>query len=118
MPSQPATATTVRARRTLIARAGGRRGGSRAHDRRSSLACQDLTPPRRDGRVAAMRARLTAALLLLLVAPAVARAETPVEQARALVPRHPEDRAGLDRARELLEDALPPDSQVEPMILL
>ncbi len=65
-----------------------------------------------------MRARLTAALLLLLVAPAVARAETPVEQARALVARYHEDRAGLDRARDLLEDALRRDSQVETMTML
>lgn len=65
-----------------------------------------------------MRARLTAALLLALAAPVVARAETPVEQARALVARYHEDRAALDRARDLLEDALRRDSHVETMIML
>lgn len=64
-----------------------------------------------------MRARLAVAFLLVL-APAAAAAQTPVEQARALVARYHEDRATLDRARDLLEDALKRDTQVETMIML
>ena len=63
-----------------------------------------------------MRVRLTVALLLLL-APASA-AQTPAETARARVARYHDDRTTLDRARDLLEDALKRDSQVETMVTL
>lgn len=57
-------------------------------------------------------------LLLLLSSPESLRAETPVEAARALVARYHEDRAALDRARDLLEAALARDRRVDTMIML
>src|SRR2546430_2139534 len=57
-------------------------------------------------------------VLVVLLTPPVAGAETPVETARALVARYHEDRATLDRARDLLEDALRRESHVETMIML
>jgi tetratricopeptide (TPR) repeat protein len=65
-----------------------------------------------------MLRRLALAVLLLLAAPVAAGAETPVEAARALIARYHDDRTTLDRARELLEDALKRDSQIETMIML
>jgi tetratricopeptide (TPR) repeat protein len=51
-----------------------------------------------------MRARPWLVLMLALVlAPVIARAQTPVESARALVARYHEDPARIDRARDLLE---------------
>jgi tetratricopeptide (TPR) repeat protein len=63
-----------------------------------------------------MLARLALALVLLAI-PAVAPAQTPAETARALVARYHDDRTVLDRARDLLEDALRRDSQVDTMIM-
>lgn len=71
-----------------------------------------------------MPARLLLATLLLLAPglasppPAAAQAPTPVEQARALVLRYHDDRTVIDRARDLLEDALKRDSRVETMVML
>lgn len=64
-----------------------------------------------------MLARRALALVLLLTPP-LAGAETPLETARALVARYHDDRATLDRARDLLEDALRRESRVETMIML
>jgi tetratricopeptide (TPR) repeat protein len=64
-----------------------------------------------------MLARRALALALLL-APPLAGAETPVETARALVARYHDDRTTLDRARDLLEDALRRESHVETQIML
>ncbi len=57
-------------------------------------------------------------VLVVLLTPPLAGAETPVETARALVARYHEDRATLDRARDLLEDELRRESRVETMIML
>ncbi|MBI4271337.1 MAG: tetratricopeptide repeat protein [Candidatus Rokubacteria bacterium] len=64
-----------------------------------------------------MRPVLLALVLLALAAPA-ARAEPPVDAARALLIRYHEDRAAIDRARALLEAALQRDRQVETMVAL
>ena len=64
-----------------------------------------------------MLARLLVAALVL-VAPVGAQAQSPVEQARALIARYHDDRTTLDQARELLEAALKRDSQVETMVML
>ncbi len=64
-----------------------------------------------------MLARCLLAALLLL-APAVADTQTPAAEARALVARYHEDQTAIDRARDLLEQALKRDSQVETMIML
>ncbi len=61
---------------------------------------------------------LSLAALLCALAPLGVRAQTPAEQARALIARYHEDRAVLDRARELLETALERDRQVDTMITL
>jgi Tfp pilus assembly protein PilF len=66
-----------------------------------------------------MRARSRLVLLLALVlAPVMARAQTPVASARALVAAYHEDPARIDRARDLLEAALARDPQVETMVML
>jgi tetratricopeptide (TPR) repeat protein len=57
-------------------------------------------------------------VLVLLLAPPLAAAETPVETARALVARYHADRTTLDRARDLLEDALRRESHAETMVML
>src|SRR6266480_3327344 len=57
-------------------------------------------------------------VLVVLLTPPLAGAETPVETARALVARYHDDRTTLDRARDLLEDALRRESHVETMIML
>jgi tetratricopeptide (TPR) repeat protein len=57
-------------------------------------------------------------LAALLAAAVTAQAQTPVDAARALVQRYHEDRAALDRARDLLETALAKDARVETMIML
>lgn len=64
-----------------------------------------------------MLARCLLAALLLL-APAVADTQTPAAEARALIARYHEDQTAIDRARDLLEQALKRDSQVETMIML
>jgi tetratricopeptide (TPR) repeat protein len=57
-------------------------------------------------------------LLALVLAPVMARAQTPVASARALVAAYHEDPARIDRARDLLEAALARDPQVETMVML
>lgn len=64
-----------------------------------------------------MRA-LGAAVVLVAVAAGVGAAPTPVERARDLIARYHEDPARIDRARDLLEDALQRERPVEAMILL
>ena len=64
-----------------------------------------------------MRPALLAVILLALLVPP-ARGETPVEAARALVARYHEDRAVLDRARDVLEAALQRERQVETLVAL
>ena len=56
--------------------------------------------------------------LALVVTPAVAPGQTPVESARALVARYHEDPAAIDRARDLLQSALARDRQVDTMVML
>jgi|SRR5919109_2228724 tetratricopeptide (TPR) repeat protein len=66
-----------------------------------------------------MRARVVRLVILTLVLGALpTAAETPVEAARALVSRYHEDRANIDRARDLLESALAKDRQVDTMVML
>lgn len=66
-----------------------------------------------------MRGRLRFVLLLaVLLAPAAAGAQTPVESARALVARYHEDPTVIDRARDVLEAGLARDAQVETMVML
>jgi tetratricopeptide (TPR) repeat protein len=56
--------------------------------------------------------------LALVVTPAAAPGQTPVESARALVARYHEDPAAIDRARDLLQSALARDRQVDTMVML
>ncbi len=63
-----------------------------------------------------MLARLALVVIVLLV-PLRASAETPAD-AQALISRYDEDLTAIDRARDLLEDALKRESQVETMIML
>lgn len=71
-----------------------------------------------------MRARplllvmLLPALAAALPASAAAQGPTPVAEARALVARYHEDPAVIDRARDLLEQALTRDSRVDTMVML
>ena len=65
-----------------------------------------------------MRPRPLFVVALVLAAAPAACAETPVEAARALVARYHEDRAGLDRARDLLDAALAKDRRVDTMVML
>ena len=58
------------------------------------------------------------AILAFVLAAVPARAQTPLESARALVARYHEDPAGLDRARDLLDAALAKDRKVETMAML
>ena len=64
-----------------------------------------------------MLARLALVVIVLLV-PLRASAATPVADAQALISRYDEDLTAIDRARDLLEDALKRESQVETMIML
>ena len=64
-----------------------------------------------------MLARLALVVIVLLV-PLRASAETLVADAQALISRYDEDLTAIDRARDLLEDALKRESQVETMIML
>ena len=64
-----------------------------------------------------MLARLALVVIVLLV-PLRASAETPVSDAQALISRYDEDLTAIDRARDLLEAALKRESQVETMIML
>lgn len=59
---------------------------------------------------------LSVLLLLALAAPALA--QSPVEEARQLAATYHTDVSRLDRARDLLENVLKSDRQVEAMILL
>ncbi|HEV8584357.1 MAG TPA: tetratricopeptide repeat protein [Methylomirabilota bacterium] len=65
-----------------------------------------------------MLARVAAAAALVVLAAVPAVAQTPVEQARALIVRYHEDPAVIDRARDLLEAAVARDPQVETIIML
>jgi tetratricopeptide (TPR) repeat protein len=65
-----------------------------------------------------MRAGSLAVVTIVLVAASAAWAQTPVEAARALVARYHEDRAALDRARDLLDAALAQDRRVDTMTML
>jgi tetratricopeptide (TPR) repeat protein len=68
---------------------------------------------------AAMRWLPAAVLACALVAGSLpAGAQTPAQAARALVARYHEDPAVIDRARDLLEQALAADRQVETLIEL
>src|SRR5947209_20101041 len=64
-----------------------------------------------------MLARLALVVIVLLV-PLRASAETPVADAQALISRYDEDLTAIDRARHPLEDALKRESQVETIIML
>ena len=63
-----------------------------------------------------MRALLLA--LVVVLAPLLAAAQTPVETARALVAKYHENPANIDKARDLLEAALARDRQVDTMVML
>ena len=63
-----------------------------------------------------MRALLLA--LVVVLAPLVAAAETPVEAARALVAKYHENPANIDKARDLLEAALARDRQPDMLVML
>lgn len=67
------------------------------------------------GRVGPMPALLA---LVVLLAPALGHAQSPIEEARALIVNYHEDPARLDRGRDLIEKFLKTDPQVEGMILL
>ncbi len=58
------------------------------------------------------------AILAFVLAAVPARAQTPLESARALVARYHEDPAGLDRARDVLDATLAKDRKVETMAML
>jgi tetratricopeptide (TPR) repeat protein len=58
------------------------------------------------------------ALVLVLLLPLVAVADTPAEEAQRLTAAYHEDPTRIDRARDLLERALARDRQVETMIAL
>jgi tetratricopeptide (TPR) repeat protein len=63
--------------------------------------------------------RWSPALLLALAAlaaPLAAAAQTPAQTARAMVARYHEDPSAIDRARDLLEEALARERQVETLI--
>lgn len=58
------------------------------------------------------------ALCAVLLAATLTQAQSPVEEAKALVATYHEDLTRLDRARDLMEKSLKVDPQVEAMILL
>ena len=62
--------------------------------------------------------RLAVAVLVLLLTPFPAPAESSIEEVRALITNYHEDVTRLDRARDLMEKLLKTDSQVEGMIVL
>lgn len=62
--------------------------------------------------------RAAAVTLAVLVGAVPALAESPIEEARGLIQNYHEDVTRLDRARDLMENFLKTDSQVEGMILL
>ena len=64
------------------------------------------------------RTWLVLIVLALVGAPSAAHGQTPVEAARALVARYHEDPTVIDRARDLLENALARDRQVDAMVML
>jgi hypothetical protein len=65
-----------------------------------------------------VRARVLLVVAVLVMAPAIALGQSPVDSARALVARYHEDPVRIDRARDLLEAALARDSQVDTMVML
>ena len=56
--------------------------------------------------------------VVLLVAPVVALAQTPVERARALIARYDEDPRRIDEARDLLEEAITRERPADAVTLL
>ena len=62
--------------------------------------------------------RVALAVLVLLLAALPAPAQSPIEEARAILATYHEDVMRLDRARDGLEKFLKADSRVEAMILL
>lgn len=62
--------------------------------------------------------RRTLVVFLLLSLPLPVLAQSPIEEAQALVANYHEDVTRLDRARDLMEKFLKTDSRVEAMILL
>jgi len=62
--------------------------------------------------------RRTLVVFLLLSLPLPVLAQSPIEEAQALVANYHEDVTRLDRARDLMEKFLKTDSRVEGMILL
>jgi tetratricopeptide (TPR) repeat protein len=65
-----------------------------------------------------MSFRLAAAALLLSVATQAVHAQAPVATAEKLIASYHEDLSRIDRAREVLEDALRTERRVETMIVL
>lgn len=64
------------------------------------------------------RTRVLLVVASLVLVPATALGQSPVESARALVARYHEDPSLIDRARALLEAALARDRQVDTMVML
>lgn len=64
------------------------------------------------------RTRVLLVVASLVLVPATALGQSPVESARALVARYHEDPSLIDRARDLLEAALARDRQVDTMVML
>jgi tetratricopeptide (TPR) repeat protein len=65
-----------------------------------------------------MPARLLLLAAVVVLSPAAALAQSPVEAARALIARYHEDPAAIDHARDLLEAALTKDRQVDTLVTL
>ncbi|MBI3458561.1 MAG: tetratricopeptide repeat protein [Candidatus Rokubacteria bacterium] len=62
--------------------------------------------------------RVLLAAVMVLLAPTLAQARSPIEEAKALLVNYDADLTRLDRARDVLERFLKTDPQVEGMILL
>lgn len=62
--------------------------------------------------------RVLLAAIMVLLAPALCQARSPIEEAKALVVNYHADLTRLDRARDLLERFLKTDPQVEGMVVL
>lgn len=61
---------------------------------------------------------LTVILLVVLLIPPLAWAETPAAQARALLANYHEDPTRIDRARDLLEGALEREREIDSLVTL
>ena len=62
--------------------------------------------------------RLLITVIVLLLLPLAAPAETPAQSARALVARYDQDLGRIDRARDLLETALAQERRVDTLVTL